>query len=148
MSFLRIFIGIFFIVSGGEKLIHPYQNFLYVVQAYQLFPAWGEGIVARVIPWVELLLGAFAALGLWIPLTLRGIQWLFFGFIIILGQGLIRGLPLSDCGCFGEMLHLSPQLTIVMDSLFWLVVCLLRRHVSKTEAISLDRYFSSAAEGS
>ena len=119
-----------------------------MVQAYQLFPSWGEVIVARVVPWVELLLGAFAALGLWIPWILRGIQWLFFGFIIILGQGLIRNLPLSDCGCFGEMLHLPPQLTIVMDSLFWLVVFFLRRYVAKTEAVSLDRYFSSSAEGS
>ena len=132
-----------FVVSGGEKLIHPYQNFLYVVQAYQLFPSFGEELVARVVPWIELILGVFMILGLWLPQTLVGVQWLFFGFILILGQGLLRKLPLSECGCFGEMIHLPPGSTIVMDSFLWLIVFFLRRNPKAASAFSLDRYFSS-----
>ena len=59
---LRILIGSIFIVSGLGKLLSPYQNFLYVIQAYQLLPAWGEALAAQIFPWVELLIGIFLAL--------------------------------------------------------------------------------------
>ena len=37
---LRIVIGSIFLISGLGKLLSPYQNFLYVIQAYQLLPSW------------------------------------------------------------------------------------------------------------
>ena len=52
--FLRWFIGIIFIVSAGEKLIGPYQNFLYVIESYAFIPDFLQLIVARVLPWIEL----------------------------------------------------------------------------------------------
>ena len=103
---LRIIIGSIFIVSGLGKLLSSYQNFLYVVQAYQLLPSWGEVLVAHIFPWIELIVGVFVLLGLWTIWGLRGAMVLFGVFVVVVGQALIRGLSLASCGCFGEWIHL------------------------------------------
>ncbi len=138
---LRIAIGCIFIVSGLGKLLGPYQNFLYVVQAYQLLPLWAEVLVARIFPWIELMVGVFVLLGLWTNWGLRGAGILFGIFVAVVGQALIRGLPLESCGCFGEWLHLKPQTVIVMDSFSLLLTLLLLLKLSYVKKISLDSYF-------
>jgi uncharacterized membrane protein YphA (DoxX/SURF4 family) len=138
---LRIFIGSVFMVSGLGKLLSPYQNFLYVIQAYQLLPSWGEVLVAQVFPWIELLVGSFVVLGLWTSWSLRGALVLFGIFVVVVGQALIRGLPLESCGCFGDWIHLKPQTVIIMDSVGLLLTSLLLRNISQTKKFSLDSYF-------
>ena len=139
--FLRIIIGSIFIFSGLGKLLSPYQNFLYVIQAYQLLPSWGEVLVAQIFPWIELMVGIFVLLGLWASWSLRGVLVLFGIFVAVVGQALIRGLPLENCGCFGEWVHLKPQTVIIMDSASFLSTYLLLRNISHTRKFSLDSYF-------
>ena len=137
---LRIIIGSIFLVSSLGKLLSPYQNFLYVIQAYQLLPSWGEVLVAQVFPWIEFIVGIFVVLGLWTPWALRGAVLLFGVFIFVVAQALLRGLPLESCGCFGEWIHLKPQAVIVMDSLSLLLTILLLRNLPLTKKLSLDIY--------
>ena len=137
----RIIIGSIFLVSGLGKLFSPYQNFLYVIQAYQLLPSWGEVLVAQIFPWIELLVGVFMLIGLWTPWALRGALLLFGIFVVVVGQALIRGLPLENCGCFGEWIHLKPQTVIIMDSLSLLLTFALLRNLPYTKKFSLDSYF-------
>jgi uncharacterized membrane protein YphA (DoxX/SURF4 family) len=141
---LRVVIGSIFIVSGLGKLLSSYQNFLYVVQAYQLLPSWGEALVAQIFPLVELITGLFVLLGLWTSWSLRGASVLFGVFVVVVGQALIRGLPLESCGCFGEWIHLKLQTIIVMDSVSLLLTLLLLRNISQTRKFSLDSYFDKA----
>jgi uncharacterized membrane protein YphA (DoxX/SURF4 family) len=94
---LRIIIGGIFLVSGLGKLLSPYQNFLYVIQAYELLPSWAEVLVAQIFPWMELIVGVFVTLGLWTPWALRGALVLFGIFVVVVGQALIRNLPLESC---------------------------------------------------
>ena len=141
---LRIIIGGIFIFSGLATLLSPYQNFLYVVQAYQLLPSWGEVLVAQILPWIELIVGVFTLLGLWTSWSLRGALVLFGTFVVVLGQALIRVLPLESCGCFGEWLHLKPQVVIIMDSVTLLLTLLLLRNIPQTRKFSLDSYFDKA----
>lgn len=138
---LRILIGSVFLVSGLGKLLGPYQNFLYVIQAYELLPSWAEVLTAQVFPWIELIVGVFVLLGLWIPWSLRGALVLFCIFVVVVGQALIRNLPLENCGCFGEWIHLKPQTVIIMDSLSLLLVFLSLRHLPGAKKFSLDSYF-------
>jgi uncharacterized membrane protein YphA (DoxX/SURF4 family) len=141
---LRIIIGSIFIFSGLGTLLSPYQNFLYVVQAYQLLPSWGEVLTAQVLPWVELIVGVFVSLGLWIPWSLKGALVLFGIFIVVVGQALIRGLPLESCGCFGEWVHLKLQTVIIADSVSLLLTSLLLYNIPQTKKFSLDSYFEKA----
>jgi uncharacterized membrane protein YphA (DoxX/SURF4 family) len=140
-AILRIVIGSVFLVSSLGKLFSPYQNFLYVVQAYQLLPSGGELLVAQIFPWLELITGAFVFLGLWTPWALRGALTLFGIFVVVVGQALVRGLPLENCGCFGGWVHLKPQVVIVMDSAGLLLTLLLLRNLSYVKKFSLDSYF-------
>ena len=141
---LRIVIGSIFIVSGLGKLLSSYQNFLYVVQAYQLLPSWGEVLVAQIFPMVELITGLFVLLGLWTSWSLRGASVLFGAFVVVVGQALIRGLPIESCGCFGEWIHLKLQTIIIIDSAGLLLTLLLLRNISQTRKFSLDSYFDKA----
>jgi hypothetical protein len=139
--FLRVIIGAVLLASGVEKLISPWQNFLYVIQAYNMLPSSVEKIAALTVPWVELIVGLFMVLGLWLNWSLKGALVLFASFVIIVGQALLRHLPIDQCGCFGESIHISPQVIIVFDSvvvlsLFWLI-----RSPSLVKKFSLDQYF-------
>jgi hypothetical protein len=138
---LRIAIGGIFIVSGFGKLLSPYQNFLYVIQAYQFLPSRGEVLGAQIFPWVELLIGVFVVLGLWTSWSLRGALVLFGLFVVVVGQALISGLPLENCGCFGEWVHLKPQSVIIMDSVGLLLTWLLIQNTQQTRKFSLDSHF-------
>ena len=141
---LRIFIGLIFLVSGFEKSVSPYQNFLYVLQGYQFLPSSLEIAVARILPWIELFTGVFLVLGLWTRQVLIAAAAMFAGFIIVVGQALIRGIDLAECGCFGEWIHIPPQAVIVMD-VASLIVCLaLLKNLSLAQTLSLDSRLPSA----
>ena len=113
---LRMIVGGVLVVSGFEKLIGPYQNFLYVINAYEFLPAPLAYIVARAFPWVEFFVGVFTVLGLWTKESVTGCLALFLGFITVVSQALIRHLPINECGCFGELASLPPQAVLIMDS--------------------------------
>ena len=139
--FLRILIGLLFVISGGEKLIWPYQNFLYVLQSYELLPSGVDVFVARVFPWIEFTTGLLLILGLWIPQMLRVALYMFTIFILVIAQALFHHLPIDECGCFGQLISLKPQHTLVMDSAFFLLLIWALRHIKKVERLSLDGYF-------
>jgi triosephosphate isomerase len=138
---IRLIIGSIFLVSGLEKLLSPYQNFLYAIQAYQALPSPIEVLVAQIFPWIELIMGAFIFIGLWTPWALRGALICFGIFVVMLGQALMRGLPLENCGCFGDLIHLKPRMEIVLDSASLLLTFLLLRNMLRTGKFSLDSYF-------
>ena len=138
---LRVIIGAVFLVSSLGKLLSPYQNFQYVIEAYQLLPGWGEALAAQVFPWIELFVGLFVALGLWTVWGLRGALVLFGIFVVVVGQALVRGLPLENCGCFGELIHLKPQVVICMDSASLMLTALLLNNMPLVKKFSLDAYF-------
>lgn len=141
---LRILIGSLFVVIGVTKIMEPYQNFLYVVQGYEILPAMLEDIVARVFPWIELFLGLFLVLGLWLKWVLRAFVVLMVAFIGIISQALIRKLPLEYCGCFGGLFSSDIQHTLIMDICLLLLMISLLHGVEHASFWSLDKYFLKA----
>jgi uncharacterized membrane protein YphA (DoxX/SURF4 family) len=146
LPLIRILLGSFFVFTSGQKIIEPYQNFLYVVQQYQMFPPFLEEITARVVPWVEFVLGLFLILGLWLRPTLMAMGLLITGFLVIISQALMRGIPLADCGCFGDMITVPPQITLLFDSVLLCLVILMRKKFHITRRLSLDHYFAEESE--
>ena len=138
---LRILLGAFFVAMGGSKLLAPYQNFLYVVQSYQVFSPSLEEIAARIVPWTEFFLGVFLVLGLWLRHALIALLGLISGFLMILGQAIIRGLPIGSCGCFGEWLSVPLPTMLLIDSSLWLLTLLMLVRLPETSHLSLDHYF-------
>ena len=144
LPILRVLLGTVFIVSGYEKLIGPYQNFLYVVQSYEVLSIPLEEFVARVFPWVELFLGIFLVVGLWLSLTLKGVLLMVLSFMAIVSQAIIRNLPIDECGCFGEMVSLPLKGVLTFDTCLFILTLILMFNLSKASKFSLDRYFESA----
>lgn len=141
LAILRIVIGMVLLVSGVEKTISPYQNFLYVIQTYAMLPSFWENVVAVVLPWIELIVGVMLVLGLWVPISLKGGLVIFALFVVVVGQALLRGLPIDQCGCFGELIHLAPTTVIIFDSMTILVLYILIRNITQTSRFSLDGFF-------
>lgn len=137
----RLAIAVLFIVSGIEKLVSPYQNFLYVIQGYELLKNPIDAWVAIGMPWIELFVGVFLLLGLWTPMALKGAGLLFVSFIVVVGQALIRRLPIDECGCFGQLVSFPLPVVLTMDSVMLLITIALMKKIDKTSTFSLDQYF-------
>ena len=54
---LRLFLAAVFLYAAYTKLRQPYLLFAMSIDAYQLLPEWAVLTLARIIPWLELLLG-------------------------------------------------------------------------------------------
>ncbi len=106
-----------------------------------MLPGVLEEVVARTFPWIEFLLGVFLLLGLWTKAALKGVCALIIGFIISVGQALFRGLPITSCGCFGEMMHTTLKGIIVFDAVMLCVVVLLIIKGDSAQRLSLDGYY-------
>jgi len=141
-SVFRIFLGCVFVVSGSEKLIGPYQNFLYVVQNYALFGGIFDSLIVRVLPWIEFFIGVFLVLGFWLKYTLRGSFILIAAFVLVVAQALMRNLPITECGCFGELATFPLSVILIMDSIFLILTALLLKNFGRTSQWSLDKVFS------
>ncbi len=139
---IRILIGTVFIVSGTEKLLSPYQNFLYVIQGYQILMPPLDEWEARFFPWIELMLGIFVVLGLWTQWALRGVLVSMTMFLVVVGQAVLRNLPIGECGCFGELISIPLPMILLMDSFLWIYTAYLIIRIERTVRFSLDEYFS------
>ena len=87
-------------VAGSIKVTDP-EAFLSSVLTYELFSYKLAAAIALFVPWLELVVAASLATGIW----RRGAVWLgtllLLGFIAVVVQARMRGLAV-DCGCFGS----------------------------------------------
>lgn len=135
---LRVLVGCIFLVSGIEKLVYPYQNFQYVIENYEIINSNLVEIIARTLPWIEVIIGLFVLLGLWLKRSLLGAAILFAAFIIVVAQAIVRGLPITECGCFGEMISFPIKAVLTMDICLFTFTVLLLRKIKGARIYSLD----------
>ncbi|MBF0330708.1 MAG: DoxX family membrane protein [Candidatus Omnitrophica bacterium] len=140
---LRFLIAAIFIVSGTEKLMSPAENFLYVLQAYNVFPDILARFFAVGFPWMELSLGVFMAVGLWLRLSLLAVACVSSSFILVVGQAIVRKLPIDNCGCFGSLVHLPLHGVIFLDTAILLSALACFFHISSVRRFSLDNKFDA-----
>jgi uncharacterized membrane protein YphA (DoxX/SURF4 family) len=95
----RVALAAVFLVSGAIKAASPDQTWV-AVQAYQVMPRSVATVVAGVLPWFELALGALLLLGLGVRIVTVIGGVLLLTFIGGVTQAWARGLSI-DCGCFG-----------------------------------------------
>ena len=141
LPLLRLIIGLILLVSGLEKTISSYQNFLFVIQAYHFLPSAVQEFAAKFLPWAELITGLLLILGLYTEFAVRMAFSLFAIFIIVVAQALIRGLSLEECGCFGKLISLPPHIVIMMDLTIFICLAFMQKYIQKTSAFSIDQNF-------
>jgi uncharacterized membrane protein YphA (DoxX/SURF4 family) len=110
----RLLLGAAFLASGFTKAVGSPQDFAFVIESYRLLPASLALPLARVLPWAELLLGAFVLTGYWLRRSALALTGLLLMFLWALLTAQARGLELGDCGCFGR---LGPKLDLWQTTL-------------------------------
>ncbi|MBU1023354.1 DoxX family membrane protein [bacterium] len=112
---IRLLIGLMFIFASYEKIIKP-EGFLKAVVEYNILPDQIAPFFAVVLPWIEMVVGVFLVLGLFIRASglIIFILMLIFELAIIIN--LVQGNKL-DCGCGLPLDFLG-----VSDKITWLTV--------------------------
>lgn len=113
----RIFLSGIFIYAGYTKIENPLQ-FAVAAEEYQLLSPDSVVWVVKILPWLEIVVGAVLLSGIGIRYT-AGFAAIFLAFFIgVMGVTFLRGIE-ADCGCFGLGQRISP-FTLVRDTLFLL----------------------------
>lgn len=96
----RLLVGGIWIWAGLLKVPHPEES-VTAVRAYQLLsPSLADG-VGRVLPMLEVVVGACLVVGLLVRVTGGLSALLQVAFIIGIASVWIRGISIN-CGCFGD----------------------------------------------
>ncbi len=140
-SFLagRVLLGAVFIVSGFQKLTTPAVNFAAAIEKFEVVGGPSALFIAQTLPWLEFAGGVLFVLGLWTTVSGLLLWAMNSGFTLLLASSLIRKLPIEQCGCFGEAIHLSVPHMLVLDSVFWVLFLLFFAARGRERAPSLDK---------
>jgi uncharacterized membrane protein YphA (DoxX/SURF4 family) len=99
LFFLRILLGSLFIYSAVTKIFDT-SYFVKSIENYKLLPSESLNIIAMIIPALELIVGVFLLLGVFVKESALVGSILMIIFILAVATALVRGLDI-DCGCFG-----------------------------------------------
>ena len=117
----RIVLGLIFIYAAYTKLhfagawhLRDYYFFFAMgIDSYKMLPLTVVQWMAKILPWLELVLGAMLVLG-------AGVRWaglvvsaLLVVFMIALAHAALGGLEIN-CGCFGNN-SVKPSTELVRD---------------------------------
>lgn len=122
---LRLVIGAVFVASGLGKLYDP-RPFATAVGMYAFLPDGLKAITIAVLPWAELVAGAYVAMGLFLTASLFLVSLMLGIFAAAIGIVMSHGTNI-DCGCFGPIGasmgpgHLAVDLLLLLATLFVLV---------------------------
>lgn len=97
----RLAAGGVFVYAGAIKALAPAEEFAFAIEGYKVIGPKLSLAAAYLTPWIELWAGLLLAAGVYTRACA-----LFYGAMIIffealLAQAMLRGLPVTSCGCFG-----------------------------------------------
>lgn len=118
----RLLVGGVFVFSGFTKLMFPPEEFAELIRGYQLVPQALIDPLSLVIPWIELISGAFFLLGLFTRVAAVVVAVELVGFMVILSYVLAKGINLEDCGCFSAIgIKETPLQALIRDAVLFLM---------------------------
>lgn len=134
----RIICGALFIYSGFSKASQPIEYFQIAVSRFKILPGFALENLLWVVPLIEYFFGGFLLVGLFHKQAAFVLSAMTLIFQIVIGQAYLRGLPIDECGCFGDgFIHLSLYGSFALDTV--LVIMLLHIAQSENSFLSLDR---------
>jgi uncharacterized membrane protein YphA (DoxX/SURF4 family) len=97
---LRIALGAVFVYAAWTKLREPWELFAMSIDAYKVLPYWAVLVVARTLPWAEMLIGLALMAGRWLRVSAPAASLLLLVFFGLMVRAYAKGMQI-DCGCFG-----------------------------------------------
>lgn len=119
LLFLRVALGLVFIVASLDKIENPGQ-FARNIANYRLLPYEFTDGVAIVLPWLEITTGSLLVLGVWTRANALLAGSMLLVFIFAVSQALWRQLDIS-CGCFSTdpLAHKMTRWTLYWDVIWF-----------------------------
>lgn len=111
----RVVVGALLLFSGAHKAAAPPEEFMVVLEGYGILPEVYLSLFARLVPWTEIVSGAFLLSGLWTRAAAAATGALSAGFFLALLSTKLRGIELPNCGCFGQSVHLERWQAMLLD---------------------------------
>jgi uncharacterized membrane protein YphA (DoxX/SURF4 family) len=96
----RLVLGGTLLIAGYLKIGNSY-NAQTSVRVYKLLPVGAANFLGLTLPWIEVALGLFLIVGIWVRKVALASGVLMLIFIFAIGQAWARKLPIN-CGCFGN----------------------------------------------
>ena len=109
----RIVLGGLFVYAGAVKIADP-LDFAQDIRNYRLVGQSLSFVAAVVLPWLEVLAGAFLVAGIWKRGAALVISGLLVFFIVLTLVTMARGIDV-DCGCFGSLSRKSGWGVVLED---------------------------------
>ncbi len=143
----RFFVGILFIISGLIKLNDPLgfsfkleEYFSYGVLNLPLFEPYALQI-AIVIVVLEVFIGVCLLIGFKVKFTIWSLLVMIIGFTFLTFYSAYFN-KVTDCGCFGDALKLTPWKSFAKDIVLLLLILILtigRQHIKAIFSVSLNK---------
>jgi uncharacterized membrane protein YphA (DoxX/SURF4 family) len=128
---VRLILGGVFIYASVDKILHP-AAFGEAVYNYKILPDALINLTAIILPWLELVLGLFLIVGLWLPGATFLCILLLLTFLGALLFNIARGLNIY-CGCFSTNTEVVSGASMVWyllrDGVFFLLALYLFSYV-------------------
>ncbi|MEO8027382.1 MAG: MauE/DoxX family redox-associated membrane protein [Bryobacteraceae bacterium] len=110
---LRIVLGAVFLYAAYTKLSQSWLLFAMAIDAYKVLPTWAVEVVARGLPWFELVLGLVLISGVALRYSAPVAAALLGVFFVMMLRSYGLGMGI-DCGCFGLGEPISAK-TLIRD---------------------------------
>lgn len=132
----RLAVGGIFVYGGVVKALAPAEEFAYAIETYRVLNAQLSLYAAYVTPWVELWAGLLLIAGVFTRWTALFTGAMLVFFELLLGQAMLRKLPITSCGCFGSSGSNSITVEFLLNILYLVLTALAFKY---GEAWSADR---------
>jgi uncharacterized membrane protein YphA (DoxX/SURF4 family) len=138
----RVALGGVFIFAGITKL-PDLSTLIWKINQYHILPPSLATAYGYVLPPLEIALGIFLVLGLFLRVSSSVSGLVVLSFIIAHITAMARGLVINTCGCFGEAVPLASAHSLLIDFGFLLLVLQILFH--RGGFLSLGPWLSSKA---
>ena len=148
VGFCRIFVGVLFIISGLIKLNDP-LGFSFKLEEYfsaaVLNLTFLEPLalaIAILVVIVEVLLGIFLLLGFWPKITTWSLLGMIIFFTFLTWYSAYYN-KVTDCGCFGDAIKLTPWESFTKDIVLLILIIPLVlgiRHIKPLFSSKVNRF--------
>lgn len=138
---LRVVLGAIFLVAGASKIGHA-AFFAAQIAGFRILPSAVIAPLALVLPFLEVLLGAYLVVGLFTRTSAWVAAAMLLIFDLAIASAVVRGMAVN-CGCFGPSdTTVTTWAEVARDAVFVVLAIVVALRAPGT--LALDRRIGNA----